>query len=130
MPLRHARDGAGRNCGRLARRPSPAGGANLVGLLAILELLLALAAVLSMWLIGHAGTVFAWAGPLFTGTPVAYMGPMAVTSIVAILPPALLMGMAFPIGVSLWVSSVDNEQAGQRVGVYAVNVAGAVAGRS
>jgi spermidine synthase len=103
--------------------------ANLVGILAILELLLALAAVLSMWLIGHAGTVFAWAGPLFTGTPIAYMGPMAVTSIVAILPPALLMGMAFPIGVSLWVSSVDNEQAGQRVGViYAVNVAGAVAG--
>jgi spermidine synthase len=103
--------------------------ANLVRLLAILELLLALAAVLSMWLIGHAGTIFGWAGPLFTGTPIAYMGPMAVTSIVAILPPALLMGMAFPIGVSLWVSSVDNEQAGQRVGViYAVNVAGAVAG--
>lgn len=103
--------------------------ANLVGVLAVLELLLALAAVLSMWLIGHAGTVFAWAGPLFAGTPVAYMGPMVVTSIVAIFPPALLMGMAFPIGVSLWVSSVSDEQAGERVGIiYAVNVAGAVAG--
>ena len=39
------------------------------------------------------------------------------------------MGMAFPIGISLWVSNVSDEQAGERIGViYAVNVAGAVAG--
>ena len=32
--------------------------ANLVGVLAVLELLLALAAVVSMWLMGHAGSVY------------------------------------------------------------------------
>ncbi len=102
---------------------------NLVGVLAGLELLLALAAVLSMWLIGRAGDVFAWAGPLFTGTSLAYFGPMAVTSIAAIFPAALLMGMAFPVGISLWVSDAGDEHAGRRIGaIYAVNVAGAVAG--
>ena len=102
---------------------------NLVGVLAVLELLLALAAVASMWLIGHAGSVFAWAGPMFSGTPLAYFGPMALTSVVAILPAALLMGMAFPVGISLWVSSAGAEHAGARIGsIYAVNVAGAVAG--
>ena len=102
---------------------------NLVGVLAVLELLLALAAVVSMWLIGRAGDVFAWAGPLFTGTALAYFGPMAVTSIAAIFPAALLMGMAFPVGISLWVSDAGDEHAGSRIGViYAVNVAGAVAG--
>ncbi len=103
--------------------------ANLVGVLAVLELLLALAAVASMWLIGHAGSVFAWAGPMFSGTPLAYFGPMALTSVAAILPAALLMGMAFPVGISLWVSSAGAEHAGARIGsIYAVNVAGAVAG--
>jgi spermidine synthase len=102
---------------------------NLVGVLAVLELLLALAAVASMWLIGRAGDVFAWAGPLFTGTALAYFGPMAVTSIAAIFPAALLMGMAFPVGISLWVSDAGDEHAGRRIGlIYAVNVAGAVAG--
>ena len=102
---------------------------NLVGVLAALELLLALAAVVSMWLIGRAGDVFAWAGPLFTGTALAYFGPMAVTSIAAIFPAALLMGMAFPVGISLWVSDAGDEHAGRRIGViYAVNVVGAVAG--
>ena len=39
------------------------------------------------------------------------------------------MGMAFPVGIALWVSDVSDEHAGERIGViYAVNVAGAVAG--
>ena len=102
---------------------------NPLGVLAVLELLLALAAVISMWLMGHAGPVFMWAGPVFADTPLAYVGPLAVTSIAAIFPAALLMGMAFPIGISLWVNNVSDEQAGERIGViYAVNVAGAVAG--
>jgi spermidine synthase len=102
---------------------------NLVGVLAMLELLLALAAVMSMWLIGQSGAVFTWAGPVFAGTPLAYVGPLAVTSLAGIFPAALLMGMAFPVGISLWVSNAGDDQAGARVGViYAVNVAGAVAG--
>jgi len=102
---------------------------DLVGVLAVLELLLALAAVTSMWLMGHSGSVYTWAGPVFAGTPLAYVGPLAATSVAAIFPAALLMGMAFPIGISLWVNDVGDDQAGERIGViYAVNVAGAVAG--
>lgn len=97
--------------------------------LAMLEVLLALSAAASSLIIGNANAIFVRAGPLFTGGPLAYFGPMAVTSIAAILPSALLMGMAFPIGVSIWTASVGTAHAGRRVGlIYAVNVAGAVAG--
>jgi spermidine synthase len=102
---------------------------NLVGVLAVLELLLAIAAIFSMWLIGHAGTIYLRSGPIFAGTPFAYVAPLAVTSIAAIFPAALLMGMAFPVGISLWVSNAGDDRAGERIGtIYAVNVAGAVAG--
>ncbi len=102
---------------------------NPLAALAILEVLIALAAVTSMAVIGRANGVYMGSGPVFAGTPFSYFGPMAVTSIVAILPPALLMGMAFPIGIALWASGVEEQHAGERIGIlYAVNVAGAVAG--
>ena len=49
---------------------------HLVGVLAVLEILLALASVISMWLMGRAGPIYLWAGPVFTGTPLAYVGPL------------------------------------------------------
>jgi spermidine synthase len=102
---------------------------NPLAALAVLEVLLAVAAVLSMLVIGSAHAVYMGSGPLFAGGPLAYFGPMAVTSIAAILPAALLMGMAFPIGIALWTSEVSGSQAGEKIGmIYAVNVAGAVAG--
>jgi spermidine synthase len=102
---------------------------NLVASLAVLELLLALAAAFSMFFIGHANSVYIGSGPLFAGTPLSYYGPMALTSIIAIFPAALLMGMAFPVGIAIWTSDGGDAHAGERVGViYAVNVAGAVAG--
>jgi spermidine synthase len=102
---------------------------NPLAALAVLEVLLALAAVLSMVLIGQANGIYMGSGPLFAGGPFAYFGPMVVTSIAAIFPAALLMGMAFPIGIDVWVSQVDHRHAGERIGIiYAVNVAGAVAG--
>jgi spermidine synthase len=102
---------------------------NLVAALAVLEVLLAVAAAASMFLIGQANTVYAKVAPMFANTSMAYFGPMAVTSIVAIFPAALLMGMAFPVGIAIWTSDGGDASAGQRIGViYAVNVAGAVAG--
>ena len=54
---------------------------------------------------------------------------MAVTSITAIFPPALFLGMAFPVGIALWTSATSLERTGEHIGrIYAVNVAGAVAG--
>jgi spermidine synthase len=100
-----------------------------VATLGILELLVALAAILSMAVVGQAGAVYNWVSPWFAGGRLAYFGPMAVTSVAAIFPVALLMGMAFPIGIALWAGDVPEEQAGERVGfIYAVNVTGAVAG--
>ena len=102
---------------------------NPLALLAALELLLALAAASSMIFIGSANGIYMASGPWFTGSRYAYFGPIAITSIVAILPAALLMGMAFPIGIALWASHATTDDAGERIGtIYAVNVAGAVAG--
>ena len=102
---------------------------HLVGVLAVLEILLALAAVISMWLMGRAGPIYLWAGPVFTGTPLAYVGPLVATSVAAIFPTSLLMGMAFPVGNAIWTDNVSDHHAGKRIGVIdAVNVAGAVAG--
>jgi spermidine synthase len=102
---------------------------NLVACLAVLELLLAIAAAFSMFFIGHANSVYIGSGPMFAGTLLSYYGPMAVTSIIAIFPAALLMGMAFPVGIAIWTSDGGDAHAGERIGViYAVNVAGAVAG--
>jgi spermidine synthase len=102
---------------------------NLVACLAVLELLLAIAAAFSMFFIGQANAVYMAAGPWFAGTRLSYFGPMAATSIAAIFPAALLMGMAFPVGIAIWTSDAGDAHAGERIGViYAVNVAGAVAG--
>jgi spermidine synthase len=102
---------------------------NALATLGVLEVLLALAAIGSMVLIGNANAIYMGSGPMFAGGPFSYFGPMVVTSIAAIFPAALLMGMAFPIGIALWASSVDDDRAGERIGsIYAVNVAGAVAG--
>jgi spermidine synthase len=97
--------------------------------LAILELLIAIAAAASMALIGQAHDVFTTVAPYFAGGRLAYFGPMVVTSIAAIFPPALLMGMAFPVGVALWASQADDARTGRQIGsIYAVNVAAAVVG--
>ena len=102
---------------------------NPLALLGALELLLALAAAASMIFIGSANGIYMASGPWFAGSRYAYFGPIAITSIVAILPAALLMGMAFPIGIALWASHASTDDAGERIGtIYAVNVAGAVAG--
>ena len=97
--------------------------------LAVLELLVAVSAAASMILIGHANSTFAAAAPFFGDGRLSYFGPMAVTSITAIFPPALFLGMAFPVGIALWTSATSLERTGEQIGrIYAVNVAGAVAG--
>jgi spermidine synthase len=102
---------------------------NPLALLATLEVLVALTSILSMFVVGQASAVYGWAAPYFAGGRLAYFGPMAVTSVAAIFPVALTMGMAFPIGIALWAGDVTEERAGERVGfIYAVNVAGSVAG--
>jgi spermidine synthase len=57
------------------------------------------------------------------------LGPLAIASVLGILPPTLLLGAAFPIGLELWASGAPAGQAAERVGVvYAANLAGAIGG--
>jgi spermidine synthase len=54
-----------------------------------------------------------------------------VASLFAIVPPALAMGFAFPIGIRAWVDTpgaLDEERAARVARLYAVNVGGAIAG--
>jgi spermidine synthase len=58
-------------------------------------------------------------------------GSAHVMSLVAVLPPALVMGLAFPIGIRAWTGPIDDGRGGAARAVarlYAVNVAGAIAG--
>lgn len=87
----------------------------------------------ALWLFGalHGGIGLAALGGvvLLAST---YRGSGGIANLAAgaaltILPTAVLMGAAFPIGCRLWLAS--REDAGRRVGVlYSVNVAGAIAG--
>lgn len=54
-----------------------------------------------------------------------------VASLLVILPPALAMGFAFPVGIRAWVDTPgapDHERAARVARLYAVNVGGAIAG--
>jgi len=96
--------------------------------LAVLEILVAVSAAASMIVIGNAQATFTAAAPFFGTGRLSYFGPMAITSVTAILPPALFLGMAFPVGIALWTAGAT-DRTGEQVGrIYAVNVAGAVAG--
>jgi spermidine synthase len=54
-----------------------------------------------------------------------------VASLFVILPPALALGFAFPVGIRAWVDAPgapDHERAARVARLYAVNVGGAIAG--
>lgn len=63
--------------------------------------------------------------------PWDFVIPLFFAAAFAILPTAILLGAAFPIGLVLWTTGAGAEDArmGRRVGtLYALNVAGAIAG--
>jgi spermidine synthase len=59
----------------------------------------------------------------------AYLAPIVVSSLMAMLPTTLLLGLAFPMGLSLWAGDDTGADTSARVGVfYSLNVVGAIAG--
>lgn len=59
----------------------------------------------------------------------AYLAPIVVSSMAAMLPATLLLGLAFPMGLSLWAGDDTSEETSRRVGVfYSLNVLGAIGG--
>ena len=96
--------------------------------LAVLEVAIALAAVTSFRLLSTSFAVDErFGGPLGVfGERVRFV---IVVGALAVAPTALLFGVAFPIGLSLWASHADAHIVASRVGsFYAVNVAAGIAG--
>lgn len=106
-------------------------GRNLLAWLAGLELGIAVLALSSFQGLGLTVYSIGWLRRSLTDSPVlAYLSPLLVASLLAILPTALLLGMAFPIGLRVWAgTATDDGRAAKLAGIfYSVNVCGAIIG--
>jgi spermidine synthase len=99
-----------------------------LAVLSAIQLAVALVAVLSLSFQAGATWVQDGVAALLGAAGVnPYVWPLIGASLIAILPTALLLGAAFPIGLRLWVS--DPSKASEQVSVfYALNVCGAIVG--
>lgn len=96
--------------------------------LTVIQLLISLAAVLSLNSLVHMQRALALATPSLTTLGIdPYLGPIVVASMLAMLPTTVLLGFAFPIGLSLFAAGAADSA--RRIGsLYSVNVCGAIAG--
>jgi spermidine synthase len=100
--------------------------------LTVVQLAIGVAAVLSFNALARSRAVIeAMGGPSWFETIglSAYLAPIVVSSLMAMLPTTLLLGLAFPMGLSLWAGDDTGAETSARVGVfYSLNVLGAIAG--
>ncbi len=104
---------------------------NWVAVLAGLELAMAAAVLFSFAFLNLTPALTRWAEPHLARVMPAYLAFPIVASVPAILPAALLMGLAFPIGLRLYTGSASGSagRVAARIGFfYAVNVCGAILG--
>ena len=99
-----------------------------LAVLTVVQLAIAITAVLSFnWLaqLQPAGERFA---PVITALGIdPYLAPILIACVMAMLPTTLLLGFAFPVGLSLWAA--QSSEPGRRIGsFYSLNVLGAIAG--
>lgn len=112
----------------LLRRPR-----NWLPILTVIQLLIGLAAGLSFNTLARSQTALEGGSGLtsiLTGLGVnAYLTPIIVSSTAAMLPAMVLLGLAFPIGLSLWAGDDTSDETSRRVGAfYSLNVLGAIGG--
>ncbi len=98
--------------------------------LAIIQALIGVAAVLSFNALTRAQAAIDVATPWFDRLGLnTYLAPLVASSVVAMLPTTLLLGLAFPIGLSLWAGDDPSDETSRRVGAfYSLNVFGAILG--
>lgn len=99
-----------------------------LAILTVVQLLIAITAVLSfnsLTQLQAAGERFA---PVIVGLGIdPYLAPILVACLMAMLPTTLLLGFAFPIGLSLWAA--QSTDPARRIGsFYSLNVLGAIGG--
>lgn len=101
-----------------------------LALLTACQALLTLATVLSFNTLARSQAALDALSPaLETAGVDRYLWPLIASSLAAILPSALLFGVAFPVGLRAWTSEGHTTDTSRRVGLfYAVNVCGAIAG--
>ena len=100
-------------------------------ILSVLELTLAVVAVLSIQTLSYHPSMVTWATPIISRVFPEYLAFSMVASILSILPSALLLGIAFPIGLRVWTGAREESspRAGRRLGVfYSLNLAGSIVG--
>lgn len=107
--------------------------ANWLAVLGATEIAIGLTAVLSAFALVRANAVMVW---MFStvealNPPYDFVIPLLFAAAFAILPTAILLGAAFPMGLILWTTGgqQDDSRVGRRVGtLYALNVGGAIVG--
>ena len=101
-----------------------------VRVLAGIQALIGFAAVVSFNLLTKTQAASDAATPLFERIGVnPYLAPLAASSLIAMLPTTILLGVAFPIGLTLWIGGASAEDTSRRTGAfYSLNVLGAILG--
>ena len=100
-------------------------------ILSVIELVLAIVAVLSIQTLAYHPAMYKWATPIIARVFPEYLAFSMVASILSILPSSLLLGIAFPIGLRLWTGGRDegSDHAGRKLGIfYSLNLAGSILG--
>ena len=103
---------------------------NWMAWLAIIQALIGVAAVLSFNALTRSQQAVEAAAPWFERLGVnTYLAPLVVSSLIAMLPTTILLGVAFPIGLTLWAGDAAGDDTSRRVGAfYSLNVVGAILG--
>ena len=102
-----------------------------LGILAVLELTMALVALLSIQMLLLHPAMLRWITPVVARVLPEYLAFSIAASLLTIFPASLLMGLAFPIGLRLWAGSGADVSpvVARRVGFfYALNLTGSIAG--
>ena len=100
-------------------------------ILAVLELLLALVSILSIQLLVFHPPLVKRLTPAIASVFPEYLAFSMVASFLTILPSALILGIAFPIGLRLWTGGRDDPgaHAARRLGLfYSLNLTGSIVG--
>jgi spermidine synthase len=103
---------------------------NWLPILAVIQALIGVAAVLSFNALTRAQQAIEAALPWFERVGLhPYLAPLVVSSATAMLPTTILLGVAFPIGLTVWAGDDSSADTSRRVGAfYALNVFGAILG--
>ena len=103
---------------------------NWLPALAVIQALIGVAAVLSFNALTRSQQAIDAGTPWFERMGLdPYLTPLVASSLMAMLPTTILLGLAFPIGLALWAGDEPGEETSRRVGTfYSINVIGAILG--